>query len=483
MALRGYLLQRKRMFITIMLVLLVLLLSTVIYIHTHKPLPEGLSFAGETHYTDDVRFLYDLTYKDHNGDTVIEQQIFERIFSAVDEAEEFIVLDMFLFNPYYNEDLGFPRLTETLTSKLIKKKQQNEKIQIAFITDEINIAYGSHSLDQLDRLEEAGIEVIFSELNQLRDSNPLYSSVWRTFFQWFGQSGTGWLPNPMADNAPKVTMRSYLQTLNIKANHRKVFITDKTSIVTSANPHDASGFHSNIAFEVSSSGLKSDLLKSEQAVADYSRGGKLPEYMNNEDRKGDIAVQVLTEGKIYKELLHELRATEKGNHIWLGMFYLADRKVMDELKNAARRDVKINIILDPNQNAFGSQKMGLPNIPIAAELMKIGSDNIEIRWYNTGEEQYHSKFMYVDHGRTGTIIGGSANFTQRNLDDLNLETNLKLKARTDTEFIQDVRGYFNRLWHNEDGEFTVEYEQNKEPLTIVKYIGYSLQKLFRFTTY
>lgn len=85
------------------------------------------------------------------------------------------------------------------------------------------------------------------------------------------------LPNPLAKTAPQVTVSSYLELLNIKANHRKVLATEKTAIITSANPHDASGFHSNIAFQIEGK-LISDLLKSEQATLDFSSGGKLPKY-------------------------------------------------------------------------------------------------------------------------------------------------------------------------------------------------------------
>ncbi len=39
--------------------------------------------------------------------------------------------------------------------------------------------------------------------------------------------------------------------LNFKANHRKILITENEALITSANVHDASAYHSNIAFVVS----------------------------------------------------------------------------------------------------------------------------------------------------------------------------------------------------------------------------------------
>src|SRR5690625_7339113 len=88
-------------------------------------------------------------------------------------------------------------------------------------------------------------------LSDLRDSNTFYSPGWRLLFQAFGQKGTGWLPNALADEAPKMTARSYLELFNVKANHRKAVATEKNAIISSANPHNASGLASNIAFKIS----------------------------------------------------------------------------------------------------------------------------------------------------------------------------------------------------------------------------------------
>lgn len=43
-------------------------------------------------------------------------------------------------------------------------------------------------------LKDAGIEVVYTDLERLRDPNPLYSGIWRMVFQWFGQEGNGWSP-------------------------------------------------------------------------------------------------------------------------------------------------------------------------------------------------------------------------------------------------------------------------------------------------
>ncbi|MBM7619291.1 HKD family nuclease [Bacillus tianshenii] len=464
--------------------IVLIVIGTSIY-HSYKPLPENVSFEGKEHYVDDVEFLYDLTYK-RNDEVVTEHEIFDRIFEVIEEAEEFVVIDMFLFNGYNDGERDFPPLSENLLKALLDKKKKNPQMEMVFITDEINTTYGSHEAEELKMLDESGIKVVKTNLDVLRDSNPLYSGVWRVFFQWFGQGGTGWIKNPMSKNAPETTVRSYLKLLNVKANHRKVVITDKTAIISSANPHDASGYHSNTAFEVSGP-IIGDLLKTEQAVLDFSDEGELPAYDNKADLEEtdnkNIAVQLLTEGKILKHLVEEIKQTEKGEDIWVGMFYLAERKVVDELIAASQRGVTIKMVLDPNEHAFGQQKIGMPNRPVAAEMVEEGKGKIEIKWFNTGGEQYHPKMIYFKRPEESTIIGGSANFTRRNLFDLNLETDIKIMAPNNEDIIKEMDSYFQRLWNNEDAEFTLPLEKYQDETTPVKKVLYRIQKLLRFTTY
>lgn len=115
-------------------------------------------------------------------------------------------------------------------------------------------------------------------------------------------------------------------------------------------------------------------------------------------------------------------------------------------------------------------------------MNKLGHNNIKIRWYNTGFEQYHSKIMYITGREDSKIIAGSANFTKRNLDDLNLETNLKIIAPPHSQVMKDVDRYFNKLWNNNGGIYTKNYPSN-EKMPFAKYITYRLQKLTHFTTY
>lgn len=470
---------RKKKWLWITSVVVLMLIAVVIF-NKVKSLPEGISYEGDIHYTNEVEFLTDLTYQKFDKEQTYEHTIFKSMFNMIEEAEEFIVVDMFLFNSFANPTVNYPQISDTLTKALLKQKQRYPDLQVVFITDPINNGYHSYVEPHLKELQENGIEVVLTSLSELRDSNPGYSAIWRTFFQVFGQRGKGWLPNAMAEEAPDITLRSYLKLLNVKANHRKAVVTEKDAIIASANVHDASGYYSNIALKVSGSIIK-DIVEAEQAVIDYSGGKTVINVPKIEPETGDIAVQYVTEGKILKALIEEIDETEQGDDIWIGMFYLADRQIVNALTNAAQRKVNVNLILDPNKAAFGQQKIGLPNLPVADELNQ--NENVTIRWYNAGQQQFHTKLLYIKKESDSIIIGGSANFTTRNLDDLNLENNLVVKSSSDKKVMRDVEAYFHRLWTNEDGIFTVDYEVHKETLTPLLKFTYWLQKITGLTTY
>lgn len=468
-------------------ILNILWLAGVIVYQMNKPLPEGVSFEGPVHHVEHVEFLADLTYPDPeapDGTERYEQRIIKRMEQIVQEAEQFLVIDMFLFNHYEHANQTFPQVSKRFTNLLIKKKQANPDMDIVFITDEVNTNYNSHPNALLEQMKASGIRVVVTNVDPLRDSTPFYSAVWRTYFQWFGEQGTGWLPNLMATNGPDVTFRSYLKLLNVKANHRKLVASEQTAIVASANIHDASVYHSNIAFEVSGP-IIGDILKTEQAAMDLSSAGKLPKYTPPDNpESGPIRVRYLTEGKIAKHAISLIEQSQPGDTLWMGMFYLADKAVKDALLEASERGVEIRIILDPNENAFGQKKIGIPNRPVAEELTEKSKGRIKIRWYNTTKEQYHTKLLYLER-RSGDhmMLGGSANFTPRNLNDYNLENNLWIEAPSDSKIAADVSQYFKRLWSNEDGEFTLDLSAYEDPTTFWTGILYKIQYALGFTTF
>ena len=446
---------------------------------SNKALPNYVNYAGEEFRVkgEDVKFLQDLTYLNSKGERVSEQQIFPEVFKMIDEAEEYILLDLFLYNDFLGtETSSYRPLSGELTEKLIQKKQDKPEIIIQLITDPINTLYGGYVSDNFVALEDAGIKIITTDLKKLRDSNPVYSVWWRTFFQWFGNSSDGgYLPNPMEVDSAKLTFRTYLSLLNYKANHRKVVMTDYckkqacgfSSLITSANPHDGSSAHSNVAIKVDTF-LWKDILKSEEAVVGFSgRDFIYPktEFINKvtDNNAGSLQIQLLTEGAIKDRILKEINNLQANDSIDMAMFYLSDRDVIKALKKADDREVKIRLIFDPNKDAFGREKKGVPNRQVAHELMKASTGNTKIRWCDTHGEQCHSKLLLLKSKNGTVLVQGSANFTKRNISDYNLETDLVITGSSGEQVFLDASNFFEKQWSNEDENiYTAEYEKYQD---------------------
>lgn len=468
--------------------MLILWLIGVMIYQTNKPLPPGLSYESPLYKTEDIRFLQDLTYQDGSAEGQRDEQILPRILQIIEESRQFLVIDLFLFNGYTHKDQQFPAVSRQVTDQLIAHQAAYPDMEIVFITDEVNTNYGSAENPLLEEMKNAGIRVVMTDVDDLRDSTPAYSAVWRTFIQWFGQSGRGWIPNLMASEGPDITARSYLKLLNVKANHRKVVVSENTALISSGNIHDASAYHSNIALEVEGP-IIGDILQSEQAAANLSGSGPLlsrpPVFTESSgSAQGPLEVRYLTEGKVYKYALEAIDSAEQGDTVWMGMFYLADDAILNALLEASGRGAEVRLLLDPNQNAFGRDKIGIPNRPVAWNLKRHSGGNLNIRWYNTGMEQYHTKLLFVSKASGNSVIlGGSTNFTTRNLDDYNLENNLWVGVPNNQPLYGEIENYFNRLWNNEGAEFSLPLEDYQSDVTWLKYIVFRMQTVLGLTTF
>lgn len=474
--------RRKKWFFIVITVFIVLYAASIIW-HTFKPLPEGISYNGDLQPISSIDMVTDLTYAlDEEGTTrQTENAIFDTIYEMIEEAEEFVVVDFFLVDGYYEEDEGFPSIADDLSSAMADKKIQNPDMPVIFITDPLNRGYGSFENEWFKKMRDAGVEIVYTDLDPLRDSTPIYSGIYRTFFQWFDIGGEGWIPNVVASEAPKMTIASYLTLLNVKANHRKLVITEKEGMVSSANPHDASGLHGNIALKFTGSALLNDLLESEEAVSAFSGGPKLPR-VEEVDEEAEYEGQLLTEKKILDALLIDIAATQEGDQIDVMMFFIAKRDIVNALIDAANRGVDVRMILDPNENSFGREKSGLPNRPVVQELLEDTDEKLEVRWFNTVVGQYHSKAIHIQTDRS-IISSGAANYTERTLDNYNLEANLRVIAENDSELAEDFSSYFDRLWSNEDAFYTVNVDEYQDSFTWWQRWIYAFQKLIKVTTY
>ena len=435
-----------------MIIILLLVIIPILYSLSTKN-PPGTNQSSD--FKDaDCEFLYDLTYL-KDGKRLHEKRIFKREMDLIKNAKDFLMVDFFLFNDEYPNTMTFPNQVEEMTDLLIAKKKENPAIPILFVTDPINNFYGAYEEDNLKRLRENGIDVVVTDLNKMRDSNALVSGFYRAYLQWFGTSGGGWIKNFFDKDADKVNVRSILKLANFKGNHRKVLISEKEALVPSTNPHDRSAHHSNVAMVFRGKSME-DLIKSESIFFD-----KLPSVIENfkaEEVTSPYKLKVITEGKIYDEISKNIKETKKGDEINLGIFYLSEFRILRELGEASKRGVDVKIIADLNKDAFGLEKNGSPNRPALSELKEDYPD-INIRWYQTSGEQFHTKFIYFDFkDRNPLTILGSANYTRRNLDNFNLETNLAVEMEKDSPMAKEMKNYYARIWNNKGGDYTLPLE-------------------------
>ena len=483
--------MKTRHFIGAVFLTLAAWLTALGYYHTHKALPQDLNHRGEDFILqeEDIDFLHDLRWVDESENFHHEQRIFDTLFRLIESAQRYILVDMFLFNSYAGRNSEFHQdLSTQLTALLVKKKKASPDIAIDFITDPINTVYGGSKSQEIEKLEQADVNVIITRLEDLRDSNFIYSSFWRTFLQWFGNSAQGgWLPHPFSPEEEKVTLRSYLRLLNFKANHRKVVVVDAgadmATVISSANPHGGSSAHSNVALVVRGP-IWQSVYRAEAAVAKMS-GGALSGFtapLGYDQQSAEARARILTERQIKEALLNHIETAAADDQIKIAQFYLADRDIIDALVSAARKGVKIRIILDPNKDAFGYEKNGIPNRQAGHELVGRSHQNIALRWYDTHGEQFHSKLFILESDESTTVMLGSANLTRRNLDNFNLELDIELIVAPRSATAHAFRNYFDRIWFNDGGLYTVEKETYLDDAWFGRVV-YLIQERFGLSTF
>lgn len=427
---------------------------------------------------------------DPEGERRLEQTIFDEVLRRIGSAKRLIVLDFFLWNDWTGAESGRHRgLARELADALLRKRAERPDLPILVLTDPFNRLYGRHAPAFFGELERAGIPVVFADVSRLRESNVPYGRPARRLAPLVRRLpglDRPRIANPVHAAGDRLTLREAGRLIRFKANHRKVLIADEAGgplglLVTSLNPADGSSAHANLA--VSGSGeVARDALDSELALAEEWLAGPYAP-----DRAGQTAVrdvlarvraaagepagpeaaddgpiaQWLTEGAIRDSLLESLAASGPGDEIAILMFYLSDRGLVQALVGAAERGARIRVILDLNRDAFGRRKNGVPNRPVAAELAAAGrrlGGRIEVRWAVTRGEQFHTKAMAIRNPERGRyeLNAGSANWTRRNLRDLNLEANLRLAG--DPGPVNRVFDEADRLWNNRGRVFTEPYE-------------------------
>ncbi|MFH1448790.1 MAG: phospholipase D-like domain-containing protein [bacterium] len=485
--------------ISLITILSLIILTAVFHFTQILSLPSGVHICKTSPISEnEIRLLLDTTaFNPKTNKRVIHQENFKEILFLIKRAKDFIYLDFFLWNNFQgstSED--YRKVSLELATALINKKKTHPKIKILVLTDPINRIYGKMEPQFFHHLVDAGIVVVFTDLSYLVDSHLIYSIPGQIINEYLSKVPLlkrllekPIFPNLINQDSSKISLKQLSQILFFKANHRKLIIANTLDnqwkmIVTSFNPSDSSSAHSNCGLLVSGKIVKIALsaelagiewsAKNPKNILNNKQGevNKLLFYLRNYieresfkqktfQQKRKTTVTWLTEGAIKDRLLEMLDKTKKKDEVRIAMFYLSDRRVIQGIKKAVLRGANVRIILDANRDAFGHTKNGIPNRPVAAELIrlkKIGKTNISIRWADTRGEQFHHKAICIVNLITQKyqFMCGSANWTRRNIADLNLEANLLVEGAPEVSkrFIE----YFDRAWNNKDGlNYTVDY--------------------------
>ena len=491
---------RMKIFLAAVLITAAILVLLPILFYASPELPPGTNVATSPikMAADDIRLLIDDTAWDPEaGIRVIDQEIFDEILAMIDRADKFIYIDLFLWNPWQGSiPEEHRKLGSELAAALIKKKRSLRGLDVLVLSDPINRIYGGHEPEFFKDMSKAGIPVVFTDLTRLPDSNSLYAPYWSLTEKLLGTAFfSNWstrprFSNPFDRGGKRVSALQLGRMLRFKANHRKVVIAGSVQhglemVVGSLNPADGSSAHSNIALSIK--GIPAlEALQAELAAIRWSierkrnviigATGMASFKADSIERKaeeisslhktapGKPTVQWITEGAIADAIIEILDKTGAGDKVRIAMFYLSQRDVIEVLKGAIARGASARVILDANRDAFGMKKIGVPNRPVAAELMKLSKDHdVDVRWADTHGEQFHTKAMSIVFSETDepVFITGSGNWTRRNISNLNMEANLLLRnARGITT---QYNAYFDRIWDNTDGlSHTLPYEAWEE---------------------
>lgn len=456
-----------------------------------------------------------------SGERVSNLNIFPAALEMMDRADQVIVATFFLFDSLEGELPPEVDVVELFAEKVLKLKEKNPELTVAFVPDPSHRSYADREGLWEDRLRKAGVDFFYSDL--LSTGSATYLKLWeglREVTRRVHLDNQGlmlapiarWatrIPLPFRLNGEWATLRTALNALFLKANHRKMLVTDiagsseMQALVTSANPHNASIPSWNHAIRVRGGVAKFiynviredirktiylsdrgyDLARWHDDASDEYKARYLMRNLPYIYRMGDtgeesdrtpVGIQFVTENRIRAKILEILGSAVSGDHVRLQMFYLSDPDIVEEIIVTAERGVSFDLLLDPSKDAFGKTKDGTPNRQAAAYMMEhiraAGlQESFKIRWANTHGEQNHAKSISITSESTGKYIfmAGSSNWTRRNLGTseyaINMEANLIVYGSE--RIVGEYNAQFDRKFNPQAGDpiiYTVPWEKYSE---------------------
>lgn len=428
----------------------------------------------------------------------------DKAVDMIKNAKGQIVASIFLFDALYAKQKPQCDIVKELTDAVVAQKRKYPEMNITLVLDPINRSYGRRIAPAVQILRENGVDVFISDLLATKSARwpPLDEGIKEVArgvntlsfgipgrISSFFFSPTIPLANPLSEKG--ISAEMIWNALSLKANHRKLLVTDVEdtyeALVSSANPHNASIPSTNFAVSVKGElakyiymNIREDVLHSIKLRKALWGSHNSKAFRRNfatqtlpvldidlqataPSETRPIKVIYICESRIRDEIIAMLNQLQPDDRVRIQMFYLSDIDIVDLIARVSKRlKHPIQIILDPNKDAFGYVKDGTPNRQVAAYLMEKRRNQgakLVIRWYETHGEQNHAKIMSITNEKTNKyeLLTGSANWTGKNLKDINMEANLSVigSKKLNAKFNE----LFDLFWHNADGMvYTVPYE-------------------------
>jgi len=391
----------------ILLLLLLLAWLPLMFWNTAKPLPPGTHLVSRTARLSDADV--DFLYESPRRRAAVAPDL-----SAIDHAEQLIVLDR---SP----------VTRELAQRLLARKHLRPHLKIVLVTDPANEAFGGSPAQTLTSLEQAGVIVARVRLERLRDSNPLYSGLWRLAF--------GWWSDPFDETPGRATLPALARTRNSKSDQRQLVVADDGSggwiaVIAPAGAAASLTLRGPLARAIIAGEL--------QVAAWSTDDDRLPAGPSMDDRGvGSIDARFLTEGAIETALFDALGAAGSGDRLGIAVENFSERRLIAAALRAAARGASLQVLLARNRE---------PNQAVADELLRGGGGRIEIRWYLGSDAASLPKLLLFRHGDDVWMNVGTANYTRRNLGDLNLAASVELRMPARAAAARAVTEYFSEAW-------------------------------------
>lgn len=320
----------------------------------------------------------------------------------------------------------------TAASKVLIKQIQNAKNTIHFAI------YGIAKQPKIEQAlldaKNRGVEVL-GVVDMTQDNKNIYSGT-DSFIKKLGNIHNDF------EIDDKNIKNDFDKEFDIKAAimHNKFFIFDKQKVFTgSTNISDSGigGYNTNVSLLLDSNLIANLYTQEFEQMYNLKFHTIKNEITNNKniqiDKETKVSVYFAPKSNVFKNELHDLLSSSKEN-IYIEMFYLTNKYLMNDLIDAKKRGVDVKIILDASSanNEFSKHEI-LRNASIPVKVENWGG-------------KMHTKSAIIDDKY---YVIGSMNWTSK----AQLHNDENLLIIENEKLVSSAKKHFYKLWHMIPNEY------------------------------